>query len=269
MGAWAGSKPQTSAPRPWNPRPWPWWGCSPQVPLRVPGARAFCPCSLGGEGWWLGPCAPLAPSTLPPHPPPPSASGAGALCLDSEHFQPGAPGRGHRPVPPVTGSPPSAGLLEHGRNWSAIARMVGSKTVSQCKNFYFNYKKRQNLDEILQQHKLKMVSVLPPAPDTHIHTHTPSCRSRPRVGAMPWALWARSRCSTSAVSVAWLQSVCAIIPSWALGRPRVPGSPSQCPTSAPLLSWVCAGSSMVGRAPPQRGLWLSVHWNKGPGADEP
>lgn len=36
--------------------------------------------------------------------------------------------------------------------------MVGSKTVSQCKNFYFNYKKRQNLDEILQQHKLKMVS---------------------------------------------------------------------------------------------------------------
>lgn len=35
--------------------------------------------------------------------------------------------------------------------------MVGSKTVSQCKNFYFNYKKRQNLDEILQQHKLKMV----------------------------------------------------------------------------------------------------------------
>lgn len=55
-------------------------------------------------------------------------------------------------LPPLT-----TGLLEHGRNWSAIARMVGSKTVSQCKNFYFNYKKRQNLDEILQQHKLKMV----------------------------------------------------------------------------------------------------------------
>ncbi|XP_069817048.1 nuclear receptor corepressor 2 isoform X9 [Dendropsophus ebraccatus] len=48
------------------------------------------------------------------------------------------------------------GLFEYGRNWSAIARMVGSKTVSQCKNFYFNYKKRQNLDSILQQHKLKM-----------------------------------------------------------------------------------------------------------------
>lgn len=51
----------------------------------------------------------------------------------------------------------SSGLFEYGRNWSAIARMVGSKTVSQCKNFYFNYKKRQNLDGILQQHKLKMV----------------------------------------------------------------------------------------------------------------
>lgn len=50
------------------------------------------------------------------------------------------------------------GLLQYGRNWSAIAKMVGSKTVSQCKNFYFNYKKRQKLDEILQQHKMKSVN---------------------------------------------------------------------------------------------------------------
>lgn len=49
------------------------------------------------------------------------------------------------------------GLLQYGRNWSAISKMVGSKTVSQCKNFYFNYKKRQKLDEILQQHKMKSV----------------------------------------------------------------------------------------------------------------
>jgi len=40
--------------------------------------------------------------------------------------------------------------------------MVGSKTVSQCKNFYFNYKKRQKLDEILQQHKLKSVRAAAP-----------------------------------------------------------------------------------------------------------
>lgn len=87
-----------------------------------------------------------------------------------------SPCHGHRPsLPfqppdaPLTCCPPPIGLLEHGRNWSAIARMVGSKTVSQCKNFYFNYKKRQNLDEILQQHKLKMVSpphnlLSPPSP---------------------------------------------------------------------------------------------------------
>lgn len=59
-------------------------------------------------------------------------------------------------LPPVHSFIP--GLLQYGRNWSAIAKMVGSKTVSQCKNFYFNYKKRQKLDEILQQHKMKSVS---------------------------------------------------------------------------------------------------------------
>lgn len=80
---------------------------------------------------------------------------------------------------------PHTGLLEHGRNWSAIARMVGSKTVSQCKNFYFNYKKRQNLDEILQQHKLKMVSLPTPTPPLPCASQ-PDLRARP-VAREPWA----------------------------------------------------------------------------------
>lgn len=93
--------------------------------------------SLRDQGCFL----PGALSALP-------ATDTGPLCPSS-------------PLTPLMCLPPPTGLLEHGRNWSAIARMVGSKTVSQCKNFYFNYKKRQNLDEILQQHKLKMVSPPP------------------------------------------------------------------------------------------------------------
>lgn len=54
MGAWAGSEPQTSVPRPRILD----GGLGRGVP-RLSSSRFLepvpCPCSLGGEGWWPGP----------------------------------------------------------------------------------------------------------------------------------------------------------------------------------------------------------------------
>lgn len=106
--------------------------------------------------------------------------------------------------------------------------MVGSKTVSQCKNFYFNYKKRQNLDEILQQHKLKMVSTPP----------TPSRLPGPHVGAAPQA---GGRCSTS--------TSCLVVPTRGLaagirlchksppGHGDDPVCQARPPSAPPWLPW--------------------------------
>lgn len=44
-------------------------------------------------------------------------------------------------------------IREHGTNWSKVAEKVGSnKTQHQCKNFYFNYRKKLGLDNLVQEY---------------------------------------------------------------------------------------------------------------------
>ena len=48
-------------------------------------------------------------------------------------------------------------LREHGRDWTTVAQLVGSKNESQCKNFYFNYKKKFALEGLIDEYRRKKV----------------------------------------------------------------------------------------------------------------
>jgi len=50
------------------------------------------------------------------------------------------------------------GLRDCGRDWEAIARRVVTKTGAQCKNFYFNYKKKLHLEALVAEHEATKVS---------------------------------------------------------------------------------------------------------------
>ena len=45
------------------------------------------------------------------------------------------------------------GLRKHGKDWTAVANFVGTKSEAQCKNFFFNYKKKLNLEALIEEQK--------------------------------------------------------------------------------------------------------------------
>ena len=45
----------------------------------------------------------------------------------------------------------SAGVRKYGKDFQAIADVIGNKTVGQVKNFFVNYRRRFNLEEVLQE----------------------------------------------------------------------------------------------------------------------
>lgn len=52
------------------------------------------------------------------------------------------------------------GLREHGNHWPEVSQIVGpSKSQHQCKNFFFNYKKKLGLDQILQEYNKVCVAL--------------------------------------------------------------------------------------------------------------
>ena len=68
------------------------------------------------------------------------------------------------------------GLKEHGRDWAAISLMVGTKSEAQCKNFYFNYKRKFNLEALV--HEYKRTKVAGPALPTPLPSRMLAVRVR-------------------------------------------------------------------------------------------
>lgn len=46
---------------------------------------------------------------------------------------------------------PTPAIRKYGRDFQAISDVIGNKSVVQVKNFFVNYRRRFNIDEVLQE----------------------------------------------------------------------------------------------------------------------
>lgn len=47
----------------------------------------------------------------------------------------------------------STAVRRYGKDFQAMAEVLGNKSVSQCRNFFVNYKRRFNLQQVLEEYE--------------------------------------------------------------------------------------------------------------------
>ena len=52
------------------------------------------------------------------------------------------------------------GFQNHGRNFEAVANLIDGKSVTQVKNFFFNYKRKYNLLKHVSDYETRNVRML-------------------------------------------------------------------------------------------------------------
>ena len=78
-----------------------------------------------------------------------------------------------------------AAIRRYGKDFGAIAEVIGNKTLTQVKTFFVSYRRRFNLEEVLQEWEaeqdgapgapvLPNCSLLPPPPSKYCHTLPPA-----------------------------------------------------------------------------------------------
>lgn len=44
-------------------------------------------------------------------------------------------------------------MRKYGKDFQAMAEVLGNKSVGQCRNFFVNYRRRYNLQEVLEEYE--------------------------------------------------------------------------------------------------------------------